>query len=87
MADMFDYLTWRGDLSFSQVPPGPVDSLIFTSLCYIDFGDIIPKIPGPTIALEEAVAAFLQDPQCHKKVRVEADLDVEFYDADALNAT
>ena len=76
MADMFDYLTWRGDLSFSQAPPGPVDSLIFTSLCYVDFGDIIPRLPGPTIALEEAVAAFLQDPQCHKKVRVEADLEL-----------
>ncbi len=34
---MFDYLKWRGDLSFSADPVNEVDSLIFSTLSYIDF--------------------------------------------------
>ena len=30
MADMFDYLKWRGDLTFSQDPPNEVDALYVT---------------------------------------------------------
>ena len=76
MADMFDYLSWRGDLSFSQVPPGPVDSLIFTSLCYINFDGIVPTTPHRWIRLEDAALAFLSDPQALRKVRVEHDLEL-----------
>ena len=38
MPKMFDYLKWRGDLPFSQAPLNPVDALIFSSLCYTEFG-------------------------------------------------
>ena len=31
MADMFDYLKWRGDILFSQVSVNNVDTLIFSS--------------------------------------------------------
>lgn len=26
MADMFDYLSWRGDIRFAQLPINPVDA-------------------------------------------------------------
>lgn len=29
MGDLFDYLAWRGDILFSQLPPNDVDALIF----------------------------------------------------------
>ncbi|MDR0300726.1 MAG: DUF2974 domain-containing protein [Treponema sp.] len=45
MADLFDYLTWRGDLSFSQSPLNPVDSLIFSQLSYLPFDGIV-SAPG-----------------------------------------
>ncbi len=35
MATVFDYLKWRGDLSFAQDPLNPVDGLIFCTLSYI----------------------------------------------------
>lgn len=38
MTNMFDYLTWRGDLTFSQVRPNPVDALIFSTLAYVSMG-------------------------------------------------
>mgnify|MGYP000778192348 CR=1 FL=1 len=37
MATVFDYLKWRGDLSFAQDPLNPVDGLIFCALSYIPF--------------------------------------------------
>ena len=40
-SDLFDYLDWRGDLSFENVPVGEVDSLIFSLISYIDFADAI----------------------------------------------
>lgn len=40
--DFFDYLQWRGDLSFSNSPLCEVDALILCQLSYIKFNDIIP---------------------------------------------
>ena len=76
MADMFDYLTWRGDIPFSQVPPGPVDALIFTTLSYIEFDGIAPDTPCKWITLTEAASSLLQNPLAPKKVRVEKDLEL-----------
>jgi hypothetical protein len=42
MGNLFDYLTWRGDLSFSQSPFNPVDNIIFCQLSYFPFGGIVP---------------------------------------------
>ena len=41
MPDIFDYLSWRGDLTMDKVPPGPVDTLILSELCYIGFEGLI----------------------------------------------
>ena len=38
---LFDYLSWRGDLSFERVPLGEVDSLILSILAYIDFTNFV----------------------------------------------
>lgn len=46
MANMVDYLKWRGDLSFVQDPFNEVDNLILAELVYTDFGGIVP---GPGI--------------------------------------
>ena len=35
MSDLFDYLAWRGDIPLSQVPFGPVDGLILSTLSYV----------------------------------------------------
>ena len=45
MAGIFDYLSWRGDLSFSQSPLNPVDALIFCQLSYLPFDNMVPA-PG-----------------------------------------
>ena len=42
MPNLFDYLSWRGDLSFSQSPFNPVDNIILSQLSYLPFNDIVP---------------------------------------------
>ncbi len=42
MANLLDYLVWRGDLTFSERPLNEVDSLIFSELSYIEMSDIVP---------------------------------------------
>ena len=41
-ANIFDYLNWRGDLSFDTVGICEVDGLIFASLSYVDYSDVVP---------------------------------------------
>ena len=46
MANMFDYISWRGDLTFEQSPFNPVDNIIFSHLVYLPLNDIVP---GPDV--------------------------------------
>ncbi len=43
MANIVDYIEWRGDLSFDVNPLNEIDALIFSQLSYINFKDIVPK--------------------------------------------
>ena len=74
MADFFDYLDWRGDLLFSQVPPNEVDCLIFSGLCYIDFDGVVPEGFCNAVTLVQAAEAFAGQPQRMDRVRVKNDL-------------
>lgn len=76
MGDMFDYLKWRGDISFSAVPPTPVDALIFSSLVYVGFDGIVPATLSHPIPLHVAADAFLALPNAQDRVRVKSDLDL-----------
>ena len=78
MPDLFDYLTWRGDLSFDQVPFGPVDGLILTTMCYVRLLGIVPSRPDKTVSLKEAARRFLALPQeeMEKRIRVKRDIDL-----------
>jgi hypothetical protein len=59
MADIFEYLKWRGDLFLEQSPFNPVDNIILTHLSYLPLDNIVPGIDGSeTISLEEAARAF-----------------------------
>ncbi len=43
MANIIDYLKWRGDISFSDSPLNEVDALIFSELSYVRFDDLVPS--------------------------------------------
>lgn len=58
MADFFDYLTWSGDLSFSQAPFNEVDNIILAELAYGDFGNI-KALEDSFLGLRQVYAAYL----------------------------
>ncbi|MDR2953232.1 MAG: DUF2974 domain-containing protein [Treponema sp.] len=59
MAQLLDYLLWRGDLSFAQSPFNPVDNIILCQLSYLPFDGIVP---GPDensgISVTQALSAL-----------------------------
>lgn len=73
---MFDYLTWRGDIRFSQMPVNPVDALILSTLAYTQFGELITDDPLHPVFLHSAVDAFFALPEPEKKVRDKRDLEL-----------
>ena len=60
MANMLDYVDWRGDIPFTQVPLNEVDNLILSQLCYIDFEGIVPHDFKKGIAFSSAAKRYLR---------------------------
>ena len=59
MSDMFDYLEWRGDLTFQQVPLNMVDNLLFSCMAYVVLHDIVGGLQnGDTKTIAEAAMEF-----------------------------
>lgn len=58
MANILDYLHWRGDLRFSERPMNEVDSLILSELCYLDFSEIVPAAFDESITVPQAAARY-----------------------------
>lgn len=76
MADMFDYLSWRGDIRFAQLPINPVDALIFSTLSYIRFQNMVPETAKQWISLKEVAEAVFatQNPEALCRVPQDAEL-------------
>jgi len=59
MADLYDYISWRGDLEFDKAPFNPVDNIVFSQLSYLPMENIVP---GPndreTLTVEELAAKY-----------------------------
>ena len=59
MANILDYLDWRGDLTFAQAPFNEVDNLILAELSFVDLRGIVPGLgEGGSILLREAAQLF-----------------------------
>ena len=59
MSNIFDYLLWRGYLSFSAAPFNEVDNLILSMLSFIEYRDIVPgKLLGTPVRLSECLRRY-----------------------------
>lgn len=76
MADMMDYIRWRGDLPFSVSPPNEIDALIFSTLSYIPFRGTVEEHPEEPADLRLAVREFFSYPEPPDYVRGAHDLDL-----------
>ena len=61
MANILDYLDWRGDLTFDKDAFNQVDALILAQLSYLPFDSIVPDSFSADISIGETAAAF--DPE------------------------
>ena len=46
MANLFDYVHWRGDLSFNKSKFNDIDNVILSQICYVNFSKNISKFPS-----------------------------------------
>lgn len=61
LANILDYLDWRGDLPFTAAPFNEVDNLIFSQLCYLDLDNLVPADPAAVpVRLEHAMDRFFE---------------------------
>ncbi|MBS7387883.1 MAG: DUF2974 domain-containing protein, partial [Eubacteriales bacterium] len=58
MANIMDYIQWRGDLTFSERPFNEVDGLIFAELSYVDYSNIVPNTVVEGITLKRAAEEY-----------------------------
>ena len=68
MANIEDYILWRGDLNVAQAPFNNVDNLILSNLVYLTFKNIVPELSytKPSI-LNKFTGLFTQDNSSEKK--------------------
>lgn len=60
MANIIDYIEWRGDIPLDQVPFGEIDGLILSYLSYMPFAGILnSKMQGEGVALRDAARSLL----------------------------
>ena len=64
MANMVDYLSWRGDLTLDERPFNDADALVLSSLSYLDLGGVVPsadaEAPRRAVPLSEALDGLLE---------------------------
>lgn len=74
MANMLDYLAWRGDILFSQLGLNDIDGLIFSELAYIRYDEIVPEDMQTAAPLDVVAKTVLALPEPLKRCRTEKDL-------------
>lgn len=63
MSDLLEYIKWRGDLSFEQMPLNEVDGLVFSVLAYIELAGIVPVVRRgryPKISIKDAADIYFE---------------------------
>lgn len=71
MGTVYDYLTWRGDLTFGAAPFCEVDSLILSMFAYLDMQGIVPAPDEEgEISVWEASNAFIERYPDPKKTKM-----------------
>ena len=57
MANVFDYLDWRGDLTLDLVPLCDVDAVVLSRLSYLPLDGLVPPEGAPVGALMRQLLA------------------------------
>ncbi len=60
MANISDYIDWRGDVPFDVAPFNEVDNLILSELVYTDFGGVVPEDFDQFVTIAQARKKFFK---------------------------
>ena len=70
MADFFDYLNWRGDLSFEQSPFNKIDALLFAHLSYCLFEGVVPESFSERKTFSQVAKDFSVTPDYEERINI-----------------
>lgn len=76
MTNLFDYLIWRGDLTFTQDPVNSVDALIFSTLSYVGYAGKLETDPDAVVTLKTAAEELFAQENLEKRYRSKTDLEL-----------
>lgn len=76
MPDIFDYIKWRGDLSFQSDPPNEIDALVFSGLAYICYGATLSADTSACATLREAAQEILSSPDALSRALIRKDREL-----------
>ena len=68
MADLFDYLNWRGDLSFEKVPFNKIDALLLAHVTYSIFDGIVPESFSERKTFAQVARDFSASPDYEERI-------------------
>ena len=74
MSNIFDYIDWRGDLSFNQSSFNEIDNLILSRVSYFPFDGLISE--NETITIKEAYSRFQKLDLSHIHMLQKEDIDL-----------
>lgn len=77
--DIIDYITWRGDLTFSHAPFCSIDALILSQLSYLDFSNLVSNDYNP-VFLKDLALMFKSSPNFQKRCELGALINVRTVD-------
>lgn len=70
MANLFDYLDWRGDISFESDPPNQIDMLLLSHLTYSIFDGIISSKFKEATTFSAFSRCFKLAPDFEKRINI-----------------
>lgn len=80
MTNLFDYLKWRGDLSFEADSFNQIDALLFAQISYIDFSDLLSNKILNAITIEELAESFKAHKDFEKRKNIGAMINPQTVD-------
>lgn len=74
MANMIDYLAWRGDLPVEKIPLGEADLLVLSRLAYLPLEGLVGEEPVPLGEVMERLSPLLGDGEGQRRPLIRGDL-------------
>lgn len=80
MANLLDYLEWRGDINLNQVTLNKVDALLFALISYNIYDDLAPADFKKQLSLNEVLENFRKAPDLEERKDIGAMINEKTYD-------